>query len=164
MVAKWDRVVSLKNTENIMLIGEYTHTTDDKNRISLPSKFRAEIGKKIVATYGLDNCLFLFPLKEWQVIAKKLAERGMLQADTRGFNRFMLGGATEIEVDSIGRILLPDYLREFAGVVGKKSNAVFVGVYDKVEVWSEKRWKEYKKKVVGEADGLAEKLGQVGAV
>jgi len=147
-----------------MLIGEYTHTLDDKNRISLPSKFRTEVGKKIVVTYGLDNCLFLFPQKEWQVIAKKLAERGMLQADTRGFNRFMLGGAVEIEVDSIGRILLPDHLRDFAGVSGKKDNAVFVGVYDKVEVWSESRWKAYKKQVVSKALGLAEKLGQVGAV
>ena len=146
-----------------MLIGEYTHSLDDKNRVSLPSKFRAEIGKKIVVTYGLDNCLFLYPLKEWKVIAGKLGELGMLQADTRGFNRFMLGGASEIDVDSIGRILLPDHLREFSEVNGKESKAVFVGVHNRVEVWSEKRWKEYKKKVVGEADGLAEKLGKIGA-
>lgn len=145
-----------------MLIGEYTHSLDDKNRVSLPSKFRSEIGKKIVATYGLDNCLFLYPLKEWKRISEKLGELGMLQADTRGFNRFMLGGASEIDVDSIGRILLPDHLREFAAVTAK-GTAVFVGVHNRVEVWSDKRWKEYKAKVVSGADGLAEKLGQIGA-
>src|SRR5262245_5893370 len=99
-----------------MLIGEYTHTVDDKKRISLPMRFRKEIGRRVVVTHGLDNCLFLYPLKEWQKISEKLGSLGMGQADTRGFNRFMLAGAVEIEVDSIGRILIPEFLREFAAL------------------------------------------------
>lgn len=143
-----------------MLIGEYSHTIDPKNRVSLPSKFRKEIGKKLVATYGLEQCLFLYPLKEWQRISEEIAELGMLRSDTREFNRFMFGGAQEVDVDSLGRILLPENLRLFGGLSGK---AVFVGVHKRIEIWNEEKWDSYKKKVVKEADSLAEKLSQTGA-
>lgn len=143
-----------------MLIGEYTHNFDDKNRVSVPSKFRKEIGKKIVVTRGLDNCLFMYTLAEWKKIAGKLGEMNMLGADTRGFNRFMLAGASEIDVDAIGRVLIPEYLRDFAKINEK---VVFAGVFNRVELWNESAWKEYKNKVVKQADALAEKLGQVGA-
>ena len=143
-----------------MLIGEYTHSIDDKKRISLPSKFRKEVGKKLVATYGLENCLFLYPLKEWDKISEEIGKLGMLKSDTREFNRFMFGGAVEIEVDSLGRILVPEHLREFGKI---ESKAVFIGVHKRIEIWNEKRWSEYKKKVVAQADSLAEKLSQTGA-
>jgi MraZ protein len=144
-----------------MLIGEYTHTVDEKNRISLPMKFRKEVGKKVVVTHGLDNCLFLYPMKEWEKISEKLGELGMGQADTRGFNRFMLAGAVEIDVDSIGRILIPEYLRTFAGVEDK---VVFTGVHNRIEIWNDKRWDEYKGKIRKQADQLAEKLGEIGVL
>ncbi len=144
-----------------MLIGEYTHTVDDKNRISLPVKFRKELGRKIVVTHGLDNCLFLYPEKEWATISAKLSQLGIGQANMRGMSRFMLAGAVEVEVDAIGRILLPDFLKEFAKV---DSKVVFTGVYNRVEIWNEKRWREYKKRIETEADTLAEKLGDVGAL
>src|SRR4051812_10807001 len=102
-----------------MLIGEYTHSVDDKNRISLPAKFRKEVGRKVVLTHGLDNCLFLYPMKEWEKISEKLANLSMGQSDTRGFNRFMLAGATEVDIDAVGRMLIPEYLREFAGLEEK---------------------------------------------
>lgn len=144
-----------------MLIGEYKHTLDDKKRISLPSKFRREVGKKIVVTRGLDGCLFMYPIKEWQEISRKIGELGMGQADRRGFNRFMLAGASEIEVDSVGRILIPEHLRSFAQI---NTKVVFAGVYNRVEVWNEDSWEEYKDKVVKGADDMAEKLGDVGAL
>jgi len=144
-----------------MLIGEYTHTIDDKKRISLPIKFRKELGKKIVVTHGLDNCLFVYTLKEWQKISEKISELGMGQADKRGFNRFMLAGASLVDVDSIGRILIPEHLRDFAEV---KEKVVFTGVYSRVEIWNEKRWSEYKQKVIKNADMMAEKLGDIGAI
>ncbi len=144
-----------------MLIGEYTHTLDEKKRISLPAKFRKEVGKTIVITHGLDNCLFLYPLKEWEKISQKLGEMGFGQADTRGFNRFMLSGASEIEVDSVGRMLIPDYLKQFAGITEK---VVFAGVYNRVEIWQDKRWADYKAKVMKGADSMAEKLGEIGAL
>ncbi len=142
-----------------MLIGEYTHTVDEKNRISLPSKFRREVGRKIVATHGLDNCLFLYQMKEWEKISEKLAGLGMGQSDTRGFNRFILAGAVEIDVDSNGRILIPDFLKEFAQL-GEK--VVFAGVHNRIEIWNVEKWTEYKKKIEKQADVMAEKLGSIG--
>ncbi len=144
-----------------MFIGEYTHTVDEKKRISLPAKFRKGVGSTVVITHGLDSCLFLYPVAEWKTIAEKLSGLGMGQADTRGFNRFMLAGAVEVEVDTIGRILIPDFLRDFADL---KTKVVFTGVHNRVEIWNEKRWTEYKKLIEKQADMMAEKLGQIGAI
>jgi len=144
-----------------MLIGEYTHTTDDKKRISLPSKFRKEIGKNVVVSRGLDNCLFIYTLSEWKKIMEQLGGLGMGQSETRGFNRFMLAGAAEVSVDSVGRILIPEHLRNFAGI---KSKVVFAGVYNRIEVWDEKTWNQYTSQVVKKADAMAEKLGDIGAL
>jgi len=144
-----------------MLIGEYTHTTDDKNRISLPSKFRKEIGKNVVVSRGLDNCLFMYTVVEWKKIMEQLGGLGMGQSETRGFNRFMLAGAAEVSVDSAGRILIPEHLRNFAGI---KSKVVFAGVYNRIEVWDEKTWNQYTSQVVKKADAMAEKLGDIGAL
>ncbi|MFA6552698.1 MAG: division/cell wall cluster transcriptional repressor MraZ [Candidatus Paceibacterota bacterium] len=144
-----------------MLIGEYTHSIDAKNRLSLPSKFRQEMGKKVVITPGLDSCLFVFALNEWKEISGKLSEGSMLQSDNRSFNRFMFGGAVEAEVDSIGRVLVPDFLKERAKL-GEK--VAIIGVQNRVEIWNEKAWMEYKKEVEKKADTLAEKLGQAGII
>ncbi len=144
-----------------MLIGEYTHTIDEKNRVSLPVRFRKEVGKKIVVTHGLDNCIFLYSMKEWAKVAGKLGELGIGQADTRSFNRFMLAGAVEVDVDTIGRILIPDFLKSFATLNQK---IVFAGVHNRVEIWDSGRWIEFKKRVEKQADKLAEKLGEIGAL
>ncbi len=144
-----------------MLIGEYTHTLDTKKRLSLPSKWRKELGKKLVLTRGLDNCLFVYPLAEWRQITDKVAKLPLGQADTRSFNRFFLSGAVEVEVDKIGRILIPDFLKDFARLDAK---VVLAGIYDRVEVWDEKRWNAYKKQIESKADDLAEKLGDIGVL
>ncbi len=142
-----------------MLIGEYTHTIDDKNRLSLPAKFRTEMGKKVVLTRGLDKCVAIFTEKEWKKIAEKLSESSMLQADSRSFNRFMFAGATETEVDTIGRILVPDFLKTW-GSLGTK--VVVIGVQSRVEIWNDKAWEANKDTIEKQADTLAEKLGSVG--
>ncbi len=144
-----------------MLIGEYTHSIDDKNRLSLPAKFRSQLGKKIVVTPGLDQCLWIFTQKEWEKIQTKLSQSSLLQKDSRSFNRFMFAGASEAEVDSIGRILIPDFLRERANL---KNKVVIIGVSSRVEIWNEKTWNDEKKMVEKQADTLAEKLGQVGVL
>jgi MraZ protein len=144
-----------------MLIGEYTHTIDEKNRLSLPAKFRSEMGKKVVLTPGLDNCLFVFTKGQWSKIEEKLNQSSLLQADNRSFNRFMFGGAVEADIDALGRILVPDFLRERANL---KSKVSVVGVSDRVELWNDKAWADYKKVVEKQADSLAEKLGQVGVL
>jgi MraZ protein len=144
-----------------MLIGEYTHRLDDKKRLSLPAKFRKELGKKMVITHGLDNCIFIYPEKEWQKVSERLSDLGVGQADSRGFNRFMLGGALEVSLDSIGRILIPDFLKDFAGL---KNKVVLIGVHSRVEIWDQKMWSNYKKKIQQKADALAQKLGDIGAI
>ena len=144
-----------------MLIGEYAHILDPKKRLSLPSKFRKELGRKIVVTRGLDNCLFIYSLKEWQKISEKLGELSIGQADTRGFNRFMLSGAVEVDIDAAGRILIPDFLKDFAGL---KNKVILAGIHTRVEVWDETAWNAYKKRVEKQADALAEKLGEIGVI
>jgi len=144
-----------------MLIGEYTHTLDEKKRLSLPVRFRGELGKKLVVTRGLEGCLFLYSHKEWNEISKRLGELGMGQASMRGFTRFMLAGAAEVEVDASGRILIPDFLKNFAGL---KNKVVFAGVQTRVEIWNDKAWDAYTKRIEKEADMLAERLGEIGAV
>lgn len=149
------------STKLNMLIGEFQHKLDDKKRVSLPSKFRKELGKKVVITHGLDNCLFVYPLGEWKKIADRLGDLGMGQADTRGFNRFLLAGAQEVDVDAAGRILIPDFLKDFAGLT---TQVVFAGVHSRVEVWNDKTWKSYKDRIQKEADRMAEQLGSIGAL
>ena len=143
-----------------MLIGEYTHTLDPKKRLALPAKFRKEMGKRVVITHGLDNCLFVYSLAQWGKIAEKLASLPLGQADTRGFNRFMLAGAVDTEVDSAGRILIPDFLKEFAKLA---EDVVVTGVHSRVEIWDLTAWNEYKERVRKQADALAEKLGELGS-
>jgi len=142
-----------------MFIGEYEHTLDEKKRVSLPKQFRSALGKKMVMTRGLDNCLFVYPRAQWEKVAAKLQSLSFAQADTRGFNRFILSGASEVEADGAGRILIPDHQKEFAGL---KKNVVFAGVSDRVEVWDAEVWRAYKARIEKQADALAEKLGEIG--
>jgi len=142
-----------------VLIGEYRHAIDDKKRVALPAPFRRLLGRKIVLTRGLDACLFVYPIKSWGVIMTKLARLTQGQADTRSFLRFLLAGAIETEVDAMGRILIPDFLKTFAQL---QTKVVIAGVNDRLEIWDEARWQDETKKLERQADLLAEKLGEVG--
>ncbi len=144
-----------------MLIGEYTHTLDDKNRMSLPVKFRKEMGKSVVVAPGLDNCLSIFTTKEWEKISSKLSDSSMLASDNRSFSRFMFGQAVSTEVDANGRILIPENLKMRSGLSTK---VIVIGVQNRAEIWNEKAWIAYKKVVETQADALADKLGQVGVL
>lgn len=144
-----------------MFLGEYEHTLDEKKRVSLPKAFRAGLGKKMVMTRGLDNCLFVYPQKSWEKVAAKLDQLSFAQADTRGFNRFILSGAVELETDGAGRILVPEHQKQFAGL---KKNVVFAGVSDRVEIWDAAQWKQYKLRIEKQAEAMAEKLGEIGAL
>jgi MraZ protein len=160
MYIKWEKVGN-KKSWIFMLIGEYIHTIDDKNRVSLPAKFRKEMGKKVIVTPGLDQCLFIFTMGEWEKVTKKLSsgesDLSFLSQDQRTFNRNMFGQATDVEVDSIGRVLIPDYLKEKIKAKGK---VAMVGVQDRVEVWNDATWAEFKKEAEKQAEPLAEKLSK----
>jgi MraZ protein len=142
-----------------MLIGEYLHTLDPKKRLSLPAKFRKEVGSQVVVTRGLDHCLFMYPEAQWREIMSKLESLPVGQENTRGITRFILAGAVEVEVDGAGRILIPEYLKEFAKL---SSKVVLAGVADRIEIWDETAWHEYKKKIEQSAEGMAQTLGDVG--
>lgn len=144
-----------------MLIGEYIHTLDDKNRISLPVKFRKEMGKSIVVAPGLDNCLALYTLVEWKKISSKLSDSSMLTSDNRSFSRFMFGQAVIVDVDGNGRILIPENLKNRSSL---SSKVVVIGVQNRAEIWNESTWNDYKKNVETQADALADKLGQGGVL
>jgi len=144
-----------------MLIGEYIHTMDSKHRLSLPSKFRKELGKVVVVTRGFDHCLFIYSRNEWKKFTTSLGELSMGQSDSRALNRFLLGGAVEVEVDHSGRILVPDFLTSFAGLDEK---VIVTGVNNRVELWDEKAWRTYTSTVEKQADALAERLGDIGMV
>lgn len=141
-----------------MLIGEYRHTVDDKRRVSLPAAFREEISETVVLTRGLDNCIFVYSQPAFEEITEKLDDMSLGQSDSRGFNRFILAGATEAEIDSSGRILIPDFLKDFAKI---QDDVVLAGVNKRIEIWDEEMWDEYREHIEKDADDLAEKLGEI---
>lgn len=142
-----------------MLIGEYTHKIDEKGRISLPAKFRKEVGKKIIITRGLDNCLFIFTMSEWAKLSSELSSNSWLKSDTRAFNRRIFGGATEVDIDKVGRMLIPEFLKN-EGELKDENEAVLVGVDNRIELWNVKTWSEYKNITDKKADEIAEKLSE----
>jgi len=142
-----------------MLIGEYQHSIDPKKRLAVPSKFRGELKNKVVVTRGLDKCLFVYPMKVWEELASKLGTLPVGEAATRSFIRLMLAGATDVEVDKQGRILIPDYLKVYAGL---NKNVIVAGVYNRLEIWDEKKWEIYKKNAEKNTDEIAEQLGKLG--
>lgn len=142
-----------------MFIGEYYYTIDPKGRIAIPSKLRSTLSKGGVITKGLDNCLFIFSLKDWQPMAEKIKGLPLSQSNSRAFSRLMLAGAMDVKLDSQGRILVPDYLRKY---VGLKKDIVLAGVYDRLEIWDKKEWEKYKKRTEKESGDIAEKLGDLG--
>jgi len=144
---------------NIMFIGEYSYTIDDKKRVAIPPKFRKLLEKGGVITRGLDNCLFFYSHDEWEKLAKKLSEMPLSRADARGFSRIMLSGAMEVEFDNLGRILVPDYLKEYAQL---KKKVIVAGLYSRIEIWDEDNWKTYKEKTEKEAGDIAERLNELG--
>ena len=142
-----------------MFIGEYNYSIDEKKRLAIPAKFRQILGKKAVLTRGLDSCLFLYPLKEWANLADKLSKLPLSQADARGFARLMLVGAMDVNLDNLGRILMPDYLKKYAFL---KKKVVIAGVYNRIEIWDDKKWQEYKEKTEAGIGNIAERLGELG--
>jgi MraZ protein len=142
-----------------MFIGEYKHTIDEMGRLAIPVKFRQDLARGAVVTRGLDASLFLFPKEEWDKLAEKLAGLPLGQSNSRAFARLMLAGAMDVEVDKQGRMVLPEYLRQYAGIT---KQTVIAGLYNRLEVWDAGRWEAYKTKTENEVGDIAEKLGELG--
>ena len=141
-----------------MFIGEFHHTLDDKGRLAIPVKFRADLAQGAVVTRGLDRSLFLYPKTEWEQQAAKLGALSLGQADTRAFARLMLAGAMDADVDKSGRITIPEYLRTYAGL---SKDVVVTGLYGRIEIWDEKSWNDYSARTEASGNDIAERLGGV---
>jgi MraZ protein len=146
-----------KNGISIMFTGTYIHTIDEKKRLSVPAKFRQLLGKKAVITIGLNKCLSIYTTKDWKGFAKKLVELSMGRPENRALARMFLSSAFDVEIDSIGRILIPDTLKSHATL---RSQVYFIGVGDRIEVWDEAAWNAYRAQQ--DTDRIAEKLGESG--
>lgn len=121
----------------------------------MPAKFREGLGEKFVMTKGLDNCLFVYPMEEWKILEEKLKRLPITKADARAFVRFFFSGATECEFDKQGRILIPQNLREHAGL---EKETVITGVASRIEIWSSENWRKYSQKAEMDYENIAEKL------
>ncbi len=141
-----------------MFIGEYSYTIDHKRRVSIPSKFRSQLGEKAVITRWLENCLVLYPMEEWGKFTEKLERLPGTQIDARGFSRVLLSGAVDVTFDKLGRILIPDYLTEYASL---KKNVTIIGLSNKIEIWDEEEWKQYRKDTEKELGDIASKLKEL---
>ncbi len=123
-----------------MLLGEYNHNIDQKGRVSIPSKFREDLGSTFIVTKGLDNCLFAYSKQEWEKFETKLKELPLTNANARNFIRFFFAGATECEVDKQGRINIPQTLRDYASLT---KETYIIGVATRVEIWDKEKWEKY---------------------
>ena len=139
-----------------MLLGEHEHTLDDKNRVTLPAKFRAAFAGGVVLTRGLDGCLFAYPLADWErLVESTLASLDLLSKEGRRVHRFFFSGATEAELDRQGRVMIPAALIKHAGL-GR--NLVVAGVRDHLEIWDGATWRKELTEVEGSAEDVAERL------
>ena len=147
--------VTALNGGEQMFTGEFQHTLDGKGRVIIPSRLRDGLGDRFVITRGLDQCLFVYPSSEWVRLEQKLKQLPFTKKDSRAFSRLFFSGAMEVEADKQGRILIPQNLREYAGI---EKDVMFIGVSNRVEVWSEAAWKDYFGRASENYEELAEKL------
>lgn len=145
--------------ENNMFIGEYSYSIDSKRRVAIPAKFRRDLGKGGVITRGIDHCLVLYPLPVWQTLARKLQDLPAARGEARGFVRILLSGAADVKFDKLGRILVPDYLNQYANL---KKNLAIIGLGNRIEIWDENKWQTYKNKTEKEVGDMASKLEELG--
>ncbi len=142
-----------------MFYGEYQHSVDPKGRVIIPSKFREGLGEKFIVTKGLDSCLFAYSPDEWTSLENKLRALPFTDKDVRTFIRFFFSGAAECEVDKQGRILIPQNLREYAGL---EKDIAIIGVSSRVELWNKNTWEKYNSDENISADKIAEKMSLLG--
>ena len=138
-----------------MLIGEYRHNIDEKGRLIIPSKFREDIGNSFVVTRGLDGCLFVYSLIEWEKIVTKLKKLPFTKKDTRTFMRFFLAGATVCEFDRQGRVNLVNSLIEYADL---KKECLIIGVNDRLEIWALDKYNNLMEENLDKLDMISENL------
>jgi MraZ protein len=142
-----------------MFFGKFGHTIDEKGRLTIPSKYRDTLGGGVVITRGIDRCLYIYPLEEWERLALKLQQLRMTDLDSRQFLIFLFAEASDCVPDRQGRVLIPSDLREYAGLDG---NAIVTGSQNHLEVWSPDAYQAVKTKVESDPQGLAQRISGLG--
>lgn len=142
-----------------MFLGEYEHNIDQKGRLAVPAKFRSALDDGAVVTRGLDNCLVLYPKKEWEALANRIATLPITDPSARAFSRFMLAGACAVDTDKQGRIMLPAYLRQYAKL---GANVVVTGLYNRIEIWDKTTWSTYSSDAEANSSEVASRLSDLG--
>ena len=142
------------------LTGEYRHTLDDRGRVAVPARFRARLAEGATLTRWLDSCVAVFPREAWDELADKLRALPVGSADARQFARFMASGAVEVDLDRQGRLLVPGYLRAYAGL--QPGEVVVVGALSRLEIWAPSAWEPYRSRIEGSPEALAEQLQDLG--
>ena len=138
-----------------MFVGQYQHNLDEKNRLIIPSKFRAKLGEKAIITVGFDKCLAIYTQEEWTNLQSKLLSLNSNQSDTRKYIRFLVGSATECDCDSHGRVILPTNLLDYGNI---KKELVVLGSLNHIEIWSKESWSNYYENASKQFEDVAEKL------
>ena len=142
------------------LTGEFRHALDDRGRVAVPVRFRPRLAEGATLARWLDGCLAIFPADAWQDLAAKLQSLPTTNATARQFARFMSSGAVEVELDRQGRVLVPSYLRDYAGL--QAGEVVVVGALNRLEIWAPSAWQPYRSKIEDEPESLAEHLAELG--
>ncbi|MCB0154450.1 MAG: division/cell wall cluster transcriptional repressor MraZ [Anaerolineae bacterium] len=142
-----------------MFLGEFEHTIDSKGRLTIPAKFRDELESGVVITRGLDGCLWGYSRGEWEKLAEKIAGMPTTNPAARNFARFMFSGAFDSVPDRQGRILVPQNLRDYAGI---NTDTIIIGVMNRVEIWSPAKWGEVVNTVEDDPEGIASQLQDLG--
>jgi len=142
------------------LTGEFRHALDDRGRIAIPARFRSRLGQGATLARWLDRCLGVFPSEEWGSLAEKIRGLPRTNPNAREFVRFMSSGAVDIELDRQGRLLVPSYLREYAGLA--EGEVVIVGALDHLEIWAPSAWQPYRAKIEDAPEELAAHLQDLG--
>ena len=139
-----------------MLLGQYEHTLDEKNRLTLPAKFRESFAGGGVLTVGMDGCLNVYTRADWDnLVASRLSDLDPLDPDSRTMQRFFFANAAEVELDKQGRMMVPAALTRHARL---QRDVVVAGVYDHLEIWDRAAWRDQLKHVEGSAEDVAERL------
>ncbi|MDY0134575.1 MAG: division/cell wall cluster transcriptional repressor MraZ [Atribacterota bacterium] len=142
-----------------MFLGHYYHTIDEKNRVVIPSSFRGEISGKVYLTQGMEKCIFLYPEEVWNRFYQKITTLSLTRKETREFSRFFLANATCLDIDGQGRIVLPDYLKNYAEI---NRQVVWVGVGERLEIWAEEIWRPYHEEMGKKFGELTEQIVDTG--
>ena len=139
----------------MMFLGQHEHSLDEKSRIIMPAKFREDLGESFIITFGLDKCLFVYPLEEWEKLSHNLQGLPLGKKDTRAFKRTLASRALTGSFDQQGRTVITKHLRDYAGI---EKNVVIIGVFERIEIWDAKRWEDYARETEQSYEDIAERI------